>query len=113
MDEAVAGAGVGREFTGARELEALDDGGLAGAVGADDESERFEEGNDVLVLRAEAPDPLDQHLVHRTHLSFSLSLYSPLLFGLSVTRTLSTSPSLALSSPQGFWLLIAPLVTAK
>lgn len=109
----MAGARVGREFTGARELEALDDGGLAGAVGADDESERLEEGNDVLVLRAEAPDPLDQHLVHRTHLSFSLSLYSPLLFGLSITLTLSTSPSLAVSSPRGFWLLIAPLVTAK
>lgn len=59
MDEAVAGAGVGGELAGARELEALDDGGLAGPVGADDEGERLEEGDDVLVLRAEAPDALD------------------------------------------------------
>lgn len=55
----MAGAGVGGELAGARELEALDDGGLAGPVGADDEGERLEEGDDVLVLRAEAPDTLD------------------------------------------------------
>ena len=43
--------------------------GFAGAVGADDEGERLEEGDDVLVLRVEAPDPLHQHLVHRAHLA--------------------------------------------
>jgi hypothetical protein len=43
--------------------------GFAGAVRADDEGEGLEEGDDVLVLRVEAPDPLDQHLVHRAHLA--------------------------------------------
>lgn len=43
--------------------------GLAGTVGADDEGERLEEGDDVLVVRIEAPDPLDQHLVHGAHLA--------------------------------------------
>lgn len=42
---------------------------LAGAVGADDEGEGPEEGDDVLVVGVEAPDPLDEHLVHRTHLA--------------------------------------------
>lgn len=36
MDEAVAGASVGRQLAGAGELQALDNGGFAGAVGADD-----------------------------------------------------------------------------
>ena len=36
VDEAVAGPGVGRHLAGAGELEALDDGGFAGAVVADD-----------------------------------------------------------------------------
>lgn len=67
VDEAVSGAGVGGQLAGAGELEALDDGGLAGPIWADDEGERLEEGDDVLVLRAEAPDALDKHLVHRTH----------------------------------------------
>ena len=50
--------------------------GFAGAIGADDEGERLEEGDDVLVLRIEAPDAFDQHLVHRAHfvLLFSLRL---------------------------------------
>jgi hypothetical protein len=42
---------------------------LASAVGADDEGERPEEGDDVPVVRVEAPDPFDQHLVHRAHLA--------------------------------------------
>jgi len=42
---------------------------LAGAVGADDKGERLEEGDDVLVVRVEAPDALDEHLVHRAHLA--------------------------------------------
>ncbi|KAF7807688.1 hypothetical protein G2W53_039849 [Senna tora] len=29
---------------------------------------RLEEGDDVLVLRVEAPDAFDQHLINRTHL---------------------------------------------
>lgn len=36
VDEAVSGAGVGGEVAGAGELEALDDGGLAGSIGAND-----------------------------------------------------------------------------
>lgn len=48
--------------------------GFAGAVGADDEGEGLEEGDDVLVLRVKAPDPLDQHLVHRAHLALPLLL---------------------------------------
>lgn len=43
--------------------------GLASPVGADDEGERLEEGDDVLVVRIEAPNPLDQHLVHGAHLA--------------------------------------------
>lgn len=42
---------------------------FAGAVGADDEGKGFEEGDDVLVLGVEAADALDEHLVHRAHLS--------------------------------------------
>lgn len=41
--------------------------GLAGTIGADDERQGLEERDDVLVLRVEAPDPLDEHLVHGTH----------------------------------------------
>lgn len=36
VDEAVAGPCIGRQLAGARELQALDDGGFSGAVGADD-----------------------------------------------------------------------------
>jgi len=42
---------------------------LAGAVGADDKGQRLEEGDDVLIVRVEAPDALDEHLVHRAHLA--------------------------------------------
>lgn len=65
----MAGAGVGWQLAGAGQLQALDDCCLAGAVGADDEGEGLEEGDDVLVVGVEAPDPLDEHLVHRTHLA--------------------------------------------
>lgn len=74
MHEGVAGAGVRGQLAGAGELQALDDRGFAGAVGANDEGEGLEEGDDVLVLRIEAPDPLDQHLVHRAHLALPLLL---------------------------------------
>jgi len=43
--------------------------GLASTVGADYEGERLEEGDDVLIVRIEAPNPLDQHLVHGAHLA--------------------------------------------
>lgn len=42
--------------------------GFSGTVGADDESEGLEEGDDVLVFRVEAPDALYQHFVYSTHL---------------------------------------------
>ena len=43
--------------------------GLASTVGADYEGERLEEGDDVLIVRIEAPNPLDQHLIHGAHLA--------------------------------------------
>jgi hypothetical protein len=64
---------------------------LASAVGADDEGERPEEGDDVPVVRVEAPDPFDQHLVHRAHLAPPLpftSLLPPLLLGAPPPRPL-------------------------
>lgn len=39
-----------------------------GTVGADDESQGLQEGDDVLVFRVEAPDTLYQHFVNGTHL---------------------------------------------
>lgn len=68
VDETVAGPRVRGQLAGAAQLQALDYRGFAGAVGADDEGQGLEEGDDELVLRVEAPDALDQHLVHRAHL---------------------------------------------
>jgi len=65
----VARARVGEQLAGAGQLQALDDSRLAGAVGADDKGQRLEEGDDVLIVRVEAPDALDEHLVHRAHLA--------------------------------------------
>lgn len=65
----MAGARVGGQLAGAGQLQALDDSRLAGAVGADDKGQRLEEGDDVLIVRVEAPDALDEHLVHRAHLA--------------------------------------------
>lgn len=72
MNEALAGAGVGGQLTGAGKLEAFDDGRFAGAVGADDEGEGLEEGDDMLVFRIEAADAFDQQFVDRAHLGSGL-----------------------------------------
>lgn len=62
---------------------------FSGAVGADDEGQGLEESDDVLVLGVEAPNPLDEHFVHRAHLSPSLpvsSCYSPKLMKAAVIQ---------------------------
>lgn len=51
-----------------REREGVENYGFPGAVGTDNEGQGPEEGDDILVLRVEAPYPFDQHLIHRTHL---------------------------------------------
>lgn len=51
----MAGPRVRGQLAGAAQLQALDYRGFAGAVGADDEGQGLEEGDDELVLRVEAP----------------------------------------------------------
>lgn len=46
----------------------MDSYSFSGTVGADDESQGLQEGDDVLVFRVEAPDTLYQHFVNGTHL---------------------------------------------
>lgn len=51
---------------------------FSGTVGADNESEGPEEGDDVFVFGVEAPDALYQHFVDSTHLFRLLSLQRPM-----------------------------------
>ena len=81
---------------------------LPGAVGTDDEGQRLEERDNVLILRIEAPDALDEHLVHRTHLreraeerkrgSISSAHFRPLNRVFKASN--STEPGPRLTGPQ-------------
>lgn len=48
---------------------------FSSAVRTNDESQGLEEGDDVLVLRVETPDALDQHFIDSTHLVFFFFLF--------------------------------------